>query len=150
MLEIVLKIIVWIGTPLAAFLAVNFIGKVIVGFHTLRREILAELGATANVSHREGNETRWDEAQAKLRSLGTGLRAMHDTSNKIVRLYFHLYGYNLSEASSGLIGLSNSLATLGYQRAAARYRIEKGLKFPHATSIEMIEKLRERELRIGR
>ncbi len=135
------------GAALLCYLAYHFVGKDIVSFRALRREILQELDNTANVDQREGNEARWDQASSKLRSLSVRLRALHETSNWIVRWYFWRNDYNLPNAASGLMGISNSLGGKDWHRASYRYRVEQALKFPHELPKDLIEGMREVALR---
>jgi hypothetical protein len=69
------------------------------------------------------------EAQATLRSLGTRMIAFAETewiAANIVRYR----GYDPLSAGQGLIGLSNSVAVHGPERAGHRASINKTLRFP--------------------
>jgi hypothetical protein len=132
-----------IAVAIIGYLGLNFVGKDIVSFRDLRREILQELDNTANVDQREGDEARWDQASSKLRSLSVSLSALHETSNWIVRWYFWRYDYNLPNAARHLMGISNSLGGRDWHRASHRYKVEQALKFPHELSKDVVEGMRE-------
>ena len=141
-----MKIVGPIVVAIIGYLGLNFVGKDIVSFRALRREILQELDNTANVDQREGNEARWDQASSKLRSLSVSLSAVHKTSNRIVRWYFWRNDYNLPNAARGLMGISNSLGGKDWHRASYRYKVEQALKFPHELPKDLIEEMRETAL----
>jgi len=69
------------------------------------------------------------EAEAKLRSLGSRMIAFGDTEWIAVEIVRYL-GFDPSQAGYGLIGLSNSLAQYGDERATHRASINKALRFP--------------------
>ena len=135
-----------IVVAIIGYFGLNFVGKDIVSFRALRREILQELDNTANVNQRKGDEARWDQANSKLRSLSVSLSALHETSNRIVRWYFWRYDYNLPNAARHLMGISNTLGGKDWHRASHRYKVEQALKFPHELPKDLIEEMRETAL----
>lgn len=121
----------------------NFFGRPIRDFFTLRTEIRHEMLRLENVpapkphwkfpTYTEDNLERLmrpsKEAQATFRSLGTKLKAFSETewaANKAVKLL----GYNPLDAAQGLIGLSNTFAKYGEERAEHRDRITRSLRLP--------------------
>jgi hypothetical protein len=68
------------------------------------------------------------EAEATLRSLGSRMIAFGDTEWIAVEIVRYL-GFDPLKAGYGLIGLSNSLAQYGEERATHRASINKALRF---------------------
>ncbi|MEQ8327483.1 MAG: hypothetical protein RIE84_04450 [Parvibaculum sp.] len=129
----------------SGYLLLNFVGRDLIHFRDIRRESLHAIENTANVLKLYCDPDDYRQAVALLRNLGTRLRALNQTSNIVVRNYLRLRGYDLEKASAGFIGLSNSLDNTRWVRVAARYQIEKGLKFPHEMPEEDIEEMRKQE-----
>lgn len=69
------------------------------------------------------------EAHDTLRNLGTWMMAFAETET-IATFCVTIMGYRPSDAGSGLIGLANSLAEYGSERAAHRKRVNEALKLP--------------------
>ena len=104
-------------------------------FNELRAHVSEALFFTANVSRRDIDPDRYDEAADELRRLAAQLRGLHDSSTKPVRWYFVWKGYELTEAIAALTGFSNSLSDKTGQKAMYRYDVEKALKLPLSYSV---------------
>ena len=138
-------ILIYLFFPFAAWLIYAFVGKDILVFRGIRREVLHAIEHTANVSQGFSTEEQYRQSVDLLRSLGTRLNALGQTLNPAARYYFHMLGYDLDKSHRNLIGLSNSLGDFQWNRMAHRYAIEKGLRFSHEASREEIEETRSIE-----
>lgn len=120
----------------------NYIGKPLIKFSRLREEIHEALFFTANVSNREIDPHRYDNAVSELRRLAARLNALEHSLNRFVRRYFSWRGLDLITAIGSITGLSNSLHDKTGEKAGLRYDIEKALKFP--MTYETRPKIREK------
>lgn len=135
-------IIGFVGGVLGA-LVIDFVRTPFRQFFTLRTEIRHEMLRLANVP---APDPKWiyptysedllerllrpsREAQTTLRSLGTRMMAFGETE-QIAAACVRLLRYDPLEVARGLIGLSNSLAEYGVERASHRARVNKALRFP--------------------
>jgi hypothetical protein len=135
-------IIGFLGGVLGA-LGIDFVRAPFRQFFTFRTEIRQEMLRLANVP---APDPQWTyptyteealerlhrpsrEVQSTFRSLGTRMMAFGDTE-WIAGGCVRLLGFEPLEAARGLIGLSNSFAEYGAERAAHRTRINKALRFP--------------------
>lgn len=120
----------------------HFCLKPILKFHRLREKTHETLEFTANVYHRPTDPARYDQACDEIRRLAAQLRALHFSTNWAVRIYFQSRGFELGEAGSAMIGLSNTLSDKTGERAGLRWDAEKALKLPlsYKTRPEIREK----------
>jgi hypothetical protein len=134
---------------LVSWIALNAIGKPVLQFLDLRKEIRRTMLLYANVRARwtdrdwenvaipetSGNELSPDEnerlmqAQTQYRDLGVQMRAFADTESPTC-FCLKWFGFDPRQASSGLIGLSNSLSTYGKERAFHTKTVTDALAFP--------------------
>jgi hypothetical protein len=112
-------------------------------FFTLRTEIRQEMVRLANVPVPDASwkvptyseETLEKmlrpirEAQTALRTLGARMKAFAETESIAANIVRHR-NYDPLSAGHGLIGLSNSVAVHGPERAAHRASINKALRLP--------------------
>jgi hypothetical protein len=75
------------------------------------------------------NFERLQEAENQYRDLASQVRAFADTQSPTCAVLRWL-GFDVRKASSGLIGLSNTLNTYGKTRAFQKETINEALKFP--------------------
>jgi hypothetical protein len=75
------------------------------------------------------NFDRLQEAENQYRDLASQVRAFADTQSPTC-IVLRWFGFDLRKASSGLIGLSNTLNTYGKGRAFHKETINIALKFP--------------------
>lgn len=108
----------------------HFCLRPILKFHRLREQVHETIEFTANVSDRPTDPERYDRACDEIRRLAAQLRALHFSTNWVVRFYFQIRGYELEEAGSAMIGLSNRLSDKTGERAGHRWDAEKTLKLP--------------------
>ncbi len=142
-----------IGSFLAAALGwvvLEFIGRPLRKFFDLRGEIIRRLIEFANIRARwkdipdssgavsgerealslsDGEIARLEEAQKMLRDLASQMRAFAENET-FARLIAQMLGYNLKDASAGLIGLSNSFDTYGETKAFQRKTLTRALRIP--------------------
>jgi hypothetical protein len=75
------------------------------------------------------NFERLQEAENQYRDLASQVRAFADTQSPTC-VILRWIGFDMRKASSGLIGLSNTLNTYGKTRAFQKQTINEALKFP--------------------
>lgn len=108
----------------------HFIANPILKVSHLRERIHEALFFTANVSNRKIEPDRYDEAVGELRRLAARLSALEHSLTGPVSWFLKRRGFDLSTATGGITGLSNSLDDKSGIKAALRYDIEKSLKLP--------------------
>jgi hypothetical protein len=133
-----------IAVALFSWIVFNTIGKPLLRFFDLRTEVrrVMILYDNARARWREAdtvaatvNDTtpdnfdRLQEAENQYRDLASQIRAFADTQAPTC-LVLRWFGFNLRKASSGLIGLSNTLNTYGKGRAFHKEEINAAMKFP--------------------
>lgn len=118
---LVLGAVGWYGT--------HYIVRPWLEFRDLRKQVHESLIFFANVRDRT-HDKRYEQAETEFRKLAAKLSALNVSNSKFVRLLFSARGYNLTGASSALIGLSNQLEDTTGERAGLRFDIEKGLRLP--------------------
>ena len=127
----------------AGWFATNFVAAPISRFYDLRGKVHGSLVFTANARARLPSDPRaYDDAQAELRRLATNLSELQQVPVPIPGWYLKLRGYDLVAASSGLIGLSNTLLSTDGSRAVNRHVVEAALRLPLEDSPERIERIR--------
>lgn len=141
-----------IGSFLAAALGwvvLEFVGRPLRKFFDLRGEIIRRLIEFANIRARwklvedssgavsaeateislsEAEIARLEDAKKALRDLASQMSAFAENETS-ARLVAQLLGYNLREASAGLIGLSNSFDIYGETKAFHRKTLARALRF---------------------
>jgi hypothetical protein len=75
------------------------------------------------------NFERLQEAENQYRDLAPQVRAFADTQSPTC-VALRWFGFDVRKASSGLIGLSNTINTYGKTRAFHKQMINEALKFP--------------------
>lgn len=114
--------------------ATHFVGAPLLGLRQLRRKIHVALFFTANISHRETDPGRYDQAVDELRRLAAELNALHHSATKVLKHYAGWMGYDLPRAVDGLTGLSNSLYDKEGRKAGFRFDVEDALDLPRSYS----------------
>jgi hypothetical protein len=134
-----------IAVALVSWIVFNTIGKPLLRFFDLRTEVRRTMILYDNVIARwreadrlavasgdgmtPDNFERLQEAENQFRDMGSQIRAFADTQSPTCILLRWL-GFNVRKASSGLIGLSNTVNTYGKTRAFHKQAINEALKFP--------------------
>ncbi len=111
-----------------AWFAGQFFGVPFRQFFRLRTKARETMDLTANVSNRDIEPAKYDDAAKALRSVGVQIGALHETSPSLATWSFKRLGYDLPGAKGALIGLSNSLGDKTGGRAQCRYDAEVALK----------------------
>jgi hypothetical protein len=75
------------------------------------------------------NFDRLQEAENQHRDMASQVRAFADTQSPTC-VVLRWFGFDLRKASSGLLGLSNTLNTYGKGRASHKESINAAMKFP--------------------
>ena len=127
---------------LTAWLATNFVGKPLIDFFALRREIQEELTFSKDVSlpdmgikYEYGDEaydkerTIFDAAQTQFRKLGSKLIALNTYLFPPLRHLLRAMGFKIEDAAKHLLGLSRPCDE--EERTVNRYQLEIALRFPH-------------------
>jgi hypothetical protein len=139
-----------LGTVVAALISwivFNAIGKPMLRFFDLRTEIRRTMILYDNVRARwrerdkvrvlvvgdedmtPDNFERLQEAENQYRDLASQVRAFADTQSPTCTI-LRWFGLDARKASSGLIGLSNTINTYGRTRAFQKQTINEALRFP--------------------
>jgi hypothetical protein len=137
-----------IGVALIGWIVFNTIGKPLLMFFDLRTEIrrtmilydnvrarwmqageYARVLAASEVDRTPDNFERLQEAENQYRDLGSQVRAFADTQSPTC-IVLRWFGFDVRKASSGLIGLSNTINTYGKARAFHKDTINEAMKFP--------------------
>jgi hypothetical protein len=135
-----------IAVALISWIVFNTIGKPLLKFFDLRTEVRRTMILYDNVRARwrEGghfrvstdsddmtpdNFERLQEAENQYRDLASQVRAFADTQSPTC-VVLRWLGFDVRMASSGLIGLSNTINTYGKTRAFQKQTINQALKFP--------------------
>jgi hypothetical protein len=136
-----------IAVALISWIMFNTIGKPLLKFLDLRTEVKRTMILYDNVRARwrevghvrvsavrdedmtPDNFERLQEAEYQYRDLGSQVRAFADTQSPTCTI-LRWFGFDLRKASSGLIGLSNTINTYGKTRAFHKQVINEALKFP--------------------
>jgi hypothetical protein len=136
-----------IAAALISWIVFNTIGKPLLRFFDLRTEVRRTMILYENITARRrergdtrvsalGNEDmtpdnfeRLQEAENQYRDLASQVRAFADTQSPTCAI-LRWFGFDVCKASSGLIGLSNTLNTYGKTRAFQKQTINEALKFP--------------------
>src|SRR5260221_9220057 len=136
-----------IAAALISWIVFNTIGKPLLRFFDLRTEVRRTMILYENIRARRrergdtrvsalGNEDmtpdnfeRLQEAENQYRDLASQVRAFADTQSPTCAV-LRWFGFDVRKASSGLIGLSNTINTYGKTRAIQKQTINEALKFP--------------------
>jgi hypothetical protein len=136
-----------IAAALISWIVFNTVGKPLLRFFDLRTEVRRTMILYDNVRARwrerdnvrvlalgDGDMTpdnfeRLQEAENQYRDLASQVRAFADTQSPTCAILRWL-GFDVRKASSGLIGLSNTIKTYGNTRAVQKQTINEALKFP--------------------
>ena len=110
------------------WLTVQFFGMPCVRFFRLRTEARETMDLTANVSNRDIDPARYENASEALRKVGIRIGALYETSLPPVPWVLKRLGYDLPGAKGALIGLSNSLSDKTGGRAQCRIDAEVALQ----------------------
>ena len=137
-----------VAAALISWIVFNTIGKPLLRFFDLRTEVRRTMILYDNVRARwrehdnvrvlatgddedmtPDNFERLQEAENEYRDLASQVRAFADTQSPTCAV-LRWFGLDLRKASSGLIGLSNTINTYGKTRAFQKQTINEALKFP--------------------
>ena len=136
-----------IVAALISWIVFNTIGKPLLRFFDLRTEVRRTMILYDNVRARwrehenvrvlamgdedmtPANFDRLQEAENQYRDLASQVRAFADTQSPTCTV-LRLFGFDVRKASSGLIGLSNTVNTYGKTRTFQKQTINEALKFP--------------------
>jgi hypothetical protein len=129
---------------LLSWIVFETIGKPLLRFFDLRTEVRRVMVLYDNVTARwreagtlavavddmtPDNFERLQEAENQYRDLASQVRAFADTQSPTC-VVLRWLGFDVRKASSGLIGLSNTLNTYGKGRAFHKESINAAMKFP--------------------
>jgi len=132
---------------LISWIVFNTIGKPLLRFFDLRTEIRRTMILYDNVRARwrerdkvralvvgdedmtPDNFERLQEAENQYRDLASQVRAFADTQSPTCTI-LRWFSLDARKASSGLIGLSNTINTYGKARAFQKQTINEALRFP--------------------
>jgi hypothetical protein len=133
-----------IAIAFSSWIVFNTIGKPLLRFFDLRAEIRRVMVLYDNVTARRrdagvlavavddmtpDNFDRLQEAENQYRDMASQVRAFADTQSPTCTV-LRWFGFDLRKASSGLLGLSNTLNTYGKGRASHKESINAAMKFP--------------------
>jgi hypothetical protein len=135
-----------IAIALIRWIVFNTVGKPLLGFFDLRTEVRRAMILYDNVRARwreadsiavpsddkdltPDNVERLQEAENQYRDLASQVRAFADTQSPSC-VILRWFGFDARKASSGLMGLSNTINTYGKTRAFHKQVINEALKFP--------------------
>ncbi len=122
------EIIQYLFLAVLAWFALQFFGMPFARFFKLRVEARETMDFTANVSNRDIEPARYDDASQALRSVGVQIGALHEFSPPLAPWALKRLGYDLPGAKGSLIGFSNALADKTSQKAQFKYDAEVALK----------------------
>ena len=135
-----------IAAALISWIVFNTIGKPLLRFFDLRTEVRRTMILYDNVRARwrerdnvrvlatgdedmtPDNFERLQEAENQYRDLASQVRAFADTQSPTCTA-LRWFGFDVRKASSGLIGLSNTINAYGKTRAFQKQTINEALKF---------------------
>jgi hypothetical protein len=134
-----------IAIALISWIVFNTIGKPLLGFFDLRTEVRRAMILYDNVRARwreadrvaipsedkdmtPDNFERLQEAENQYRDLASQVRAFADTQSPTC-VILRWFGFDARKASSGLMGLSNTINTYGKTRAFHKQVINEAMKF---------------------
>jgi hypothetical protein len=138
-----------VAAALISWIVFNTVGKPLLRFFDLRTEVRRtmilygevrarwrerEKGRVSIVGGEDmtpDNLERLQEAENQYRDLAAQLRAFADTQPPTCAV-LRWFGFDLRKASSGLVGLSNTLNTYGKTRAFQKQTVSEALKFSTA------------------
>ena len=135
-----------VAVALISWIAFNTLGKPLLRFFDLRTEVRRTMILYDNVRARwrevdqvlapvgdqdatPDNFERLQEAENQYRDLASQVRAFADTQSPTCTV-LRWFRFDLRKASSGLIGLSNTINNHGKTRAFHKQAISAALKFP--------------------
>ena len=135
-----------IAVAFISWIVFNTIGKPLLRFFDMRTEVRRTMILYDNVRARwrgrddfhvsassdgmtPDNFERLLEAENQYRDLASQVRAFADTQSPTC-VVLRWLGFDVRKASSGLIGLSNTLNTYGKTRSFQKQTINEALKFP--------------------
>jgi hypothetical protein len=133
-----------IAIALLSWIVFNTIGQPLLRFFDLRTEIRRVMVLYDNLTARRrdagalavadddmtpDNFDRLQEAENQYRDMASQVRAFADTQSPTC-VVLRWFGFDLRKASSGLLGLSNTLNTYGKGRASHKESINAAMKFP--------------------
>lgn len=136
-----------IAIALISWIVFNTIGKPLLRFFDLRTEVRRAMILYDNVRARwrerdnvrgsaigdedmtPDNCERLQEAENQYRDLASQVRAFADTQSPTCAV-LRWFGFDVRKASSGLIGLSNTINTHGKTRAFQKQTINEAMNFP--------------------
>jgi hypothetical protein len=93
------------------------------------RQVGNAVVAVAGTDMTPDNLERLEEAEHQYRDLASQIRAFADTQSPTC-MVLRWFGFDLRKASSGLMGLSNTLNAYGKGRASHKEAINAAMKFP--------------------
>ena len=136
-----------IVVALFSWIVFNLIGKPLLHFFDLRTEARRIMVLYDNVAARwkeshhatvavnedmtPSNFERLQAAESQYREMASQIRAFADTQAPTCML-LRWFGFEARKASSGLLGLSNTVNTYGKGRASHKEMTNEALKFPPA------------------
>jgi hypothetical protein len=133
-----------IAVALLSWIVFNTIGQPLLRFFDLRTEVRRVMILYDSVTARRrdagavavavddmtpDNFDRLQEAESQYRDMASQVRAFADTQSPTCTVLRWL-GFDVRKASSGLLGLSNTLNTYGKGRALHKESINAAMKFP--------------------
>ncbi|SEE85917.1 hypothetical protein SAMN05444161_7485 [Rhizobiales bacterium GAS191] len=128
----------------AGWLVTSFFGKPWVDFMNLGSQVHEEITYTANVRGMLADAEGFKQAALSLRRFAAKVLATNVTTSPLLRLFLSKSGYDLTKASGGLIGMSNSLGSSDGSLALHLSAVQASLKLPRDYSDEFLRQIETR------
>ncbi|SED62764.1 hypothetical protein SAMN05519104_3958 [Rhizobiales bacterium GAS188] len=110
----------------------------------LRSQVHEEITYTANIRGMLADAEGFKQAALSLRRFAAKVLATNVTTSPLLRLFLSKSGYDLTKASGGLIGMSNSLGSSDGSLALHLSAVHLGLKLPRDYSDEFLRQIETR------
>jgi hypothetical protein len=127
LLNTILTVAVSAIAGVCAWVGANFFAEPLLQFYKRRRAVRESMLYSANVD--ASRKELYDATYEELRRHAAALDALDETAPKVVKMWLRRRGFDLTAATSGILGFSNSLGSYDGSRGVFRDRIRKALRF---------------------